>query len=73
MKSKGAEKRFLIGVIGVLLLLTIFPYMSQGAIPQKMNYQGYLTNAAGVPDQWDIADGLYDLQCLYLRWDSPMD
>ena len=49
MKSKGAEKRFLIGVIGTLLLLTIFPYICQAAIPQKMSYQGYLTNAAGVP------------------------
>ena len=49
MKAKRAEKSFLIGVIGLFLFLTIFPYVSHAAIPQKINYQGYLTNAAGVP------------------------
>jgi hypothetical protein len=49
MKNGRAEKRFLIGLIGVLLLLTIFPLSGYTEIPEKINYQGYLTNAAGVP------------------------
>jgi hypothetical protein len=49
MKGKKAEKRLLIGVIGLFLVLIIFPYVSYAAIPQTINYQGYLTNAAGVP------------------------
>jgi hypothetical protein len=49
MKHRRIEKRFLIGLIGVLLLLTIFPLSGYTEIPEKINYQGYLTNAAGVP------------------------
>jgi hypothetical protein len=49
MKTEKAGERFSIGVIGVVLFLTIFPFVSHAAIPQKINYQGSLTNAAGVP------------------------
>jgi hypothetical protein len=47
------KKNYLDGLITVFLVLTlalsilVCPVYS--AIPQKMNYQGYLTNAAGVP------------------------
>jgi hypothetical protein len=47
MKSKRAEKMFLVVLFGVFLIL--LPCVSHTAIPQKINYQGSLTNAAGVP------------------------
>ncbi len=49
MKRNKSEKRFLISFIGVFLFLTIVPYPSHAAIPPTINYQGYLTDAAGVP------------------------
>ncbi|OGP64619.1 MAG: hypothetical protein A2169_04570 [Deltaproteobacteria bacterium RBG_13_47_9] len=49
MKTERGEKGFLTAVIGVVLIIVIFPYLSQAAIPQKINYQGYLTSSAGVP------------------------
>ena len=47
MKRKGEEKRVVIGLLGVILIL--LPCMGHTAIPQTINYQGYLTNAEGVP------------------------
>ncbi len=49
MKRNKSEKRFLISFIGVFLFLTIVPYSGHAAIPPTINYQGYLTSAAGVP------------------------
>jgi len=49
------EKDSLVGFINLFLVLTLTLsltlFVSQGftAIPQKINYQGYLTSAAGVP------------------------
>ena len=53
MKSKRAEKRFLIVLFGVFLIL--LPCIGQAEIPGKINYQGYLTSAAGVPVNGTIA------------------
>lgn len=53
MKSKRAEKGFLIVLIGVFLIL--LPCMGYTAIPQEINYQGYLTSAAGVPVNGTVA------------------
>ena len=53
MKMKKSEKRFLIGVIGVFMIL--LPCMGQAEIPGKINYQGYLTSAAGVPVNATVA------------------
>jgi hypothetical protein len=47
MKRKGAEKRFLIVLLGLFLIL--LPCMGHTAIPKIINYQGYLTSTAGVP------------------------
>ena len=47
MKNKGVEKMFLIVLFGAFLIL--LPCAGHTAIPQKINYQGYLTSAAGVP------------------------
>jgi hypothetical protein len=46
---KGGKKRVLIGLIGVFFFLTFLPDLSYTQIPQQINYQGYLTNAVGVP------------------------
>ena len=49
MKRKRSEKGFLMSLIGLFFILTLFGAVSDAAIPQKINYQGYITNAAGVP------------------------
>ena len=55
MKRKKSEKRLLISVIGVFLFLTILPYLGHTAIPPTINYQGYLTSAAGAPVNGTVA------------------
>jgi hypothetical protein len=47
MKNRKTREMFLVSMFGVLLIL--LPCMSQAEIPGKINYQGYLTSAAGVP------------------------
>jgi len=49
MDSEKRIKNGLFGLLGLLLLLTLLSSIGYAQIPQKMNYQGYLTNAAGVP------------------------
>ena len=49
---KGKDLSGLLATFFVLTLtlsLTLFVSQGQAAIPQQINYQGYLTNAAGVP------------------------
>ena len=53
MKSKRTEKRFLIGVVGLFIIL--LPCIGQAEIPSKINYQGYLTSASGVPVNGTVA------------------
>jgi len=47
------QKNSLVGLITIFLVLTLTltlaVYPGHAAIPQTINYQGYLTNAAGVP------------------------
>jgi len=47
MKNEKAEARVLIVLIVMFIIL--LPCIGYGEIPQKINYQGYLTNSAGVP------------------------
>jgi N-acetylneuraminic acid mutarotase len=49
MKNVKAKERISIGFVGFILILVLLPYPGHAAIPQKINYQGYLTNASGVP------------------------
>ena len=49
MESEKKMKRGLFGLLGWVLLLTLLSSVGYAQIPHKMNYQGYLTNAAGVP------------------------
>lgn len=44
-----AKSRIRLGVVFIGLALTLVVPQGYAAIPQRMNYQGYLTNAAGVP------------------------
>jgi len=37
------------GLIGVMLSLFVFTSLIYAAVPQKINYQGYLTNSTGTP------------------------
>ena len=53
MKSKRAEKRLLICAVSMFLIL--LPCIGQAEIPGKINYQGYLTSAAGVPVNATVA------------------
>jgi hypothetical protein len=53
MKMKKSEKRFLIVLFGAFLIL--LPCIGQAEIPGKINYQGYLTSAAGVPVNGTVA------------------
>jgi hypothetical protein len=46
MQTKGIENYLLVGVI---LLLVALPCLGHAAIPQKIGYQGYLTDAKGIP------------------------
>jgi hypothetical protein len=43
--------------VGLLSLLTIVPAVTYAAIPQQINYQGYLTDSTGNP----VSDGDYDI------------
>jgi parallel beta-helix repeat protein len=49
MDSEKRTKNSLVGLVGLVLLLTLLSSAGYAQIPQKMNYQGYLTNASGVP------------------------
>ncbi|MDD1749128.1 MAG: hypothetical protein LUO89_04560, partial [Methanothrix sp.] len=49
MKTNRKAGGVLISMIGVFISLSFLTSFSDAAIPQKMNYQGYLTSAAGVP------------------------
>ena len=52
-----STKRLVGCIVSVLLLLTILPLTVYAEVPQRMNYQGYLTNPAGNP----VADGSYNM------------
>ena len=49
MDSEKRTEKGLVGLLGLVLLLTLLSSVGNAQIPHKMNYQGYLTNAAGVP------------------------
>jgi len=49
MKTKAKEKFILIGSFGLLFFLTFFHGLCFSQIPQKINYQGYLTDSGGNP------------------------
>ena len=49
MHSEKRMKKGWVGLLGFALWLTLLSSVGYAQIPQKMNYQGYLTNAAGVP------------------------
>src|SRR5512139_3994904 len=55
---------FLIGLVGLVFLLTLTPSLGHSAIPQKINYQGYLANAQGVPVTGSI-------QMVFAIYDAP--
>jgi hypothetical protein len=46
MKKKWIQG-FLITLIGLALLIVILPATGHAEIPQKINYQGYLTDPQG--------------------------
>ena len=48
MNSMRSEK-VLVSMMGLVLALTFFSSIGYGEIPQKMNYQGYLTDSGGTP------------------------
>jgi len=52
-----STKRLVGCIVSVLLLLTILPLTVYAEVPQRMNYQGYLTNPVGNP----VADGSYNM------------
>ncbi|MEA3358042.1 MAG: hypothetical protein U9R17_01320 [Thermodesulfobacteriota bacterium] len=60
MKNKQAHKLLII-ITGLALILSILPATGHAAIPQKINYQGYLTDPQGSPidDTVSIAFSLY--------------
>jgi hypothetical protein len=83
MKTRPTRKDSsgLLGAIFVLILtLTLSLLMTEGdaAIPQKINYQGYLTNAAGVPVHGTVEMQflIYDVQAggtpLWSEWQIVM-
>ena len=39
----------LTSLLGIFLLLTFIPFITYAAVPQTINYQGYLTDSGGVP------------------------
>ena len=47
--KKNLTHYLLITLIGIALLLSILPLPAHAAIPQKINYQGYLTDPQGLP------------------------
>ena len=49
------EKKWLMGFIGVCLFLTFLTSLGLAQIPQKMNYQGYLTDPGGTPINGTVA------------------
>ena len=49
MDSEKRIKKGWVGLLGLVLLLTLLSSVGYAQIPHKINYQGYLTNAAGVP------------------------
>jgi hypothetical protein len=48
MKTVIGTKRSIATVILIIAIFVLSPCIGLGAIPQKINYQGYLTDAAGV-------------------------
>ena len=42
-------KKLLVNMMGLVLALTFFSSIGYGEVPQKMNYQGYLTDPGGTP------------------------
>lgn len=62
MRSKRSC-RVLICLMGVLMLLSIVPYMSHAAVPQKINYQGSLTDSGGtlIDGTVSILFSIYDV------------
>jgi len=48
MRSKKTD-RFLISLLGILILLIIVPFSGYAAVPQTINYQGYITDSGGTP------------------------
>jgi len=64
MDSKKRTEKGLVGLVGLVLLLTLLSSAGYAQIPHKMNYQGYLTNAAGVP-----VNGT--LQMVFSLYNSP--
>jgi len=60
MKNKQAHKLLII-ITGLALILSILPSTAYTAIPQKINYQGYLTDPQGIPigDTVSIAFSIY--------------
>ena len=49
MKSRMVGRRSLVSVVGVLFFFTFLSSIGHAQIPPKINHQGYLTSAAGVP------------------------
>ena len=43
------EKKKVMGLMGVMLSLFVFTSLIYAAVPQKINYQGYLTDSTGTP------------------------
>lgn len=52
-----STKRLVGCIVSVLLLLTILPLTAYAEVPQRLSYQGYLTDPAGNP----VADGRYTM------------
>ena len=49
MESEKRLKKGLFGILGLMLWLFLLSSVGYAQFPQKMNYQGYLTNTSGVP------------------------
>ena len=49
METGRIGRRGMISLFGVLMFLFFFSFSANADIPRKIGYQGYLTDAAGVP------------------------
>jgi hypothetical protein len=56
MKEKR-KQRFLISLLGLLLLLAMLPLTGYAGVPQNINYQAYLADPEGTPIDGTIKDG----------------
>ena len=57
--------------VGLLLLLTVVPGGSFAAVPQQINYQGYLADSGGDP----VPDGSYEMLFVIYAvsaWGTPL-